>query len=192
MATDFGRREPGEMKQPDGPFASIFAFQQVFVPATDEEIAAYRAKHSLWLQSCAAILRDYHDTLNQQSGPPGFRFVAVNEGVRPGKDALITIEAKGEFLIMPPPRKRREDEEEEGTDTEKPTRPIDLPRPPTPPRGSWRNEHVTAFEALHRGLVGYPRFRRPLRHWISGAKLDAFTSPHQASATRPERFFLQA
>ena len=156
MATDFGRREPGEMKQPDGPFASILAFKQVFVPATDEEIATYRAKHSQWLQSCAGILGGYHDTLNQKSGPPAFFFVAVNEGVRPGKDALITIEAKGDFLIMPPSRKRREDEDHEGADTEKPARPIELPRPPTPPRGSWRNEHVTAFEALHRGLAGYP------------------------------------
>jgi hypothetical protein len=156
MATDFGRREPGEMKLPNGPFDSILAFKQVFVPATDEEIATYRAKHSQWLQSCAAILGGYHDTLNHQSGPPTFCFVAVNEGVRPGKDALITIEAKGDFLIMPPPRKRREDEDDEGADSEKPVRPFELPRPPTPPRGSWRNEHVTAFEALHRNLVGYP------------------------------------
>lgn len=156
MATDFGRREPGEMKLPDGPFASIFAVKQVFVPATDEEIAAYRAKHSQWLQSCSAILRDYHDTLNQQSGPPAFCFVAVNEGIRPGKDALITIEAKGDFLIMPPPRKRHEDEDEEDADAEKPTRPFELPQPPTPPRGSWRNEHMSSIEALNRGLLGYP------------------------------------
>ena len=151
MATDFGPRETAE-RQPSGNFAALLAFKQVFVPATDEEITAYREKHSQWLKSCADILRDYHLTLNHQFGPLAFCFVAVNDGVRPGKDALITIEAKGNFLIMPPPYKADEDDDEENTDAENPARSIELPRPPTPPRGTWRNEHMTAFDALHRTL----------------------------------------
>lgn len=156
MATDFGRREPGEMKLGEGTLGSLFAVKQIFVPATDEQIVSYRAKHTQWLQSCAQTLRSLHDTLNFQSGPPSFCFVAVNDGVRPGKDALITIEAKGNFLIVPPPYRASENEDEENSDSDakQQSRSIALPRPPTPPRGVWRNEYMTAFEALHGNLDG--------------------------------------
>jgi hypothetical protein len=190
MATEFGRREAGEWQQPSpsGTLASLLAFKQVFVPATDEEIAAYHAKHPQWLKSCADILRDYHLTLNHQSGPLAFCFVAVNDGVRPGKDALITIEAKGDFLIMPPPYKASEDEDEEDADAENPARSIELPRPPTPPRGTWRNEHMTAFDALHRTLGDFGSVGRGL-HDI-GLLERSLMSPHIRPLRRdPNAFF---
>ena len=55
---------------------------------------------------------------------PTFRFAVTNDGARPAKDALFTIEAKGDFAIMAP--KRNDDAKEAEF------KPIALPSPPAP------------------------------------------------------------
>ncbi len=130
---------------------AAFAFlgmKEVFVPASEKDIAAYRdEKYPQWLKSCKSILRQYHDTLNHGSPKPSFSFAAFNEGTRPGKDALISIEAKGNFAIMPPSRKARDDDDDDGQEADQ-QQPVELPRPPVPPRGKWRSEPSSAFGML--------------------------------------------
>lgn len=163
VATDFGKREPAARKTKI-PGLNISGPTETFTPATDEEIAAYRdEKHPAWLEQCEDILRKYHDTVQRQAGPLTFRFVVSNEGTRPGKDALITIEAKGKFEIRPPARNDDGDDESDQQD-----RIIELPPPPTPPRGKWRTtmgrhaddfDSLTAFQRSLRAISGLDPIR---------------------------------
>ena len=105
MATEFGSQEPGERDTHMRTALRGFA-NQVFVPATNEEISSYKnKKYPEWIEGCKEILCDYHNLLERRARPPTFIFSITNDGTRPAKDALITIEAKGRFEIMPP-RKR--------------------------------------------------------------------------------------
>ncbi len=134
MAADFGKREPAERKSKLLGL-NIFGPRETFTPATDEEIVAYRdEKYPVWLEQCEDVLRNHHDAVQQQAGPLVFYFVVSNEGTRPGKDTLITIEAKGNFGVMPPSQDNGEDDE-----VEQLRQIIQLPRPPEPPRGQWTN-----------------------------------------------------
>jgi hypothetical protein len=54
---------------------------------------------------------------------------------------------------MPPPRKTNDDADDEDTEAQQQARPVELPRPPTPPQGKWRNEPMTAFDSLHETLA---------------------------------------
>lgn len=110
VATDFGAREPVERFTPFGNLN--IGTKQILTPATDEQIAAYRdQQYPQWLKECERILRGYHDLIRQQSAPLMFCIVAVNDGTRPAKDALITIEARGHFKIRPPAYKNEDDDE---------------------------------------------------------------------------------
>jgi hypothetical protein len=124
--------------------------QEIFVPASEEDIATYRDnQYPQWLESCRRVLAEYHNAVNAAVWPPTFYFAATNQGTRPAKDALITIEAQGSFLIMPPPSKNGRESEDDGTDTGPPA----LPRPPRPPRGQWQSQHagtLGAFQDLAR------------------------------------------
>ena len=70
-----------------------------------------------------------------------FKFAAINEGTRPGKDVLVTIEAKGAFMVMPRPYRDPAAEDQ-------PPEPLALPLPPSVPRGVWTPggffEHLAA------------------------------------------------
>ena len=167
MAADFGPREPAERKTKI-PDLSISGPTETFTPATEEEIIEYRdEKYRAWLEQCEDILRNYHRTLQRQAGPPVFCFVVRNEGTRPGKDALVTIEAKGNFAIMPLAQGNDEDDEDQ---QEKQI--IELPRPPAPPRGKWEpksprqfTDAFGSFGSLHRSLsakIGYDPLRARL------------------------------
>ena len=145
MATEFGAQEPGE-RNPQMRMGIINALtNEVFVPATDEEISSYKnRKYPEWFGECEKILRKYHTLLERRCRRSVFIFSVTNDGTRPAKDALITVEAKGRFEIMPP--RRRENDEE--------NQPLALARPPRPPQGKWeRGSLFGAFEAMQRSLA---------------------------------------
>jgi PIN domain len=130
IATDFGAREPAE-RDAKGFARAFFQTKEIFAPATDDEIASYKDEaYPKWFESCERTLRGLHQFLEVEDGVPTFRFAVTNDGARPAKDALITIEAKGDFAIMAP--KRNDDAKEVES------KPIALPSPPAPPQGKWR------------------------------------------------------
>ena len=123
--TDFGSREPKERKPT--PWQT-----DVYTPASDEAIADYtEKKYPDWLRNCEAILRNYHESLQRAEKQLQFCFSVLNEGSRPGRDALITFTAKGPFQVCPP-----QDEEDEAMDC------LELPSPPVPPHGEWKRGNL--------------------------------------------------
>ena len=141
LETDFGSREPAErtVKQQTSFNALRGVTKDAFTPATDEEIEKYREEaYPEWLDRCEQILRDHHQALQRQAPLPSFSFLTANVGTRPATDALITIEAQGQFEIQPP-SSRKEDEERGGKENELDNRKAEeLPRPPAAPRGQWQ------------------------------------------------------
>ena len=116
--------------------------QEILIPASEKEKAEYTNKqYPKWLKSCKDFLSQYHTTLNRSFGQTSFYFDAVNEGTRPGKDVLVTIEAKGSFLIIPPPYQNEDDIDDE-------IKAAALPLPPTPPRDKWRRQSLLGMNFL--------------------------------------------
>ena len=103
LEADFGPGEAAEraVKQMD---LNIFLGpKEVYTPATEEEIAKYRDEaYPKWLTDCEQMLRNHHRALQQKIPVPEFSFLAMNRGTRPATDALITVEARGNFQIKPP------------------------------------------------------------------------------------------
>jgi hypothetical protein len=142
IATEFGGRE--RIERPIAGAMRLMGTQEVFTPASDKEIEAYRDEYRKWLGSCENRLRNLH--LVEKDGAPRFLFAAVNEGNRPANDALVTFRAKGKFLIMPPPYRSNEDDGQNEPEHPK----SDLPNPPKAPRGSWRSVGLASLDAFAR------------------------------------------
>lgn len=160
IATDFGSAERAERPLQHPGLAGFAMFKEVYVPATEKEIAAYRdEQYPKWLNSCRSILRDHHTTINHLSGQPSYHFGVVNEGTRPGKDVLVTIEAKGNFGIRPLSKKTADNDDDEQRDGA--PKVLELPRPPAPPCGRWRTDPGTAFGMLEDMFKSHDLFRGP-------------------------------
>ncbi len=157
---------------------------QEWVPASEVKIADYRDTiYPKWLDDCRAMLGNLHELLNAHVGPPTVWFSIKNSGTRAGKDVLITISARGNFLIMP-------------------TKPIDpdgkeklrakdvtLPAPPAPPHGKWEIKHPYAGFLNHPGLLEAARLSSP----GSGPRmLDAMlVGPPRFELHDPNRFYFK-
>jgi hypothetical protein len=144
IETDFGSRTPTEKELQFGGIR-IPIMKRIYTPATEKEIADYRdMQYPTWLAQCEDILRSYHNAAERQA--PIFHFIVSNDGTRPGKDALVKIEAKGGLKIIPLGR------DDEGNDNEKvsATKRAELPRAPRPPRGKWNVTNLA--EELNRSL----------------------------------------
>ena len=144
-ATDFGTREQIERKARNIGIG-LWGQREVFKPVTDEEIASYKDdEYPRWLEECGKLLHDYHHSKQLRQRQPMVSFVVMNTGTRPGKDALITIEASGNFRIRPPA---------DETGNKERNRSIELPAPPKPPRGQWLvdpggfSNALRSFEAI--------------------------------------------
>lgn len=122
LSSDFGPRE--SMERPTG----LFGVMRTFTPASDQEIDEYKRKYSTWVKKCEDILQHIHISLNDRIRAK-FCFSLNNVGTRPGKDALVTITAKGNFLIRPPLAEKIEED----------ARPLSFPSPPNSPQGKWSN-----------------------------------------------------
>ena len=139
LETNFRPREPAERATPQTVFDRLVGTQQVFTPATDEEIAKYRDEaYPQWLERCEQVLRDHHHTLQRSFPVLKFSILAANQGTRSATDALITIEARDNFQIKTP-SPDNPDEEQDGEDHELGERQTNcLSRPPVAPYGQWR------------------------------------------------------
>ena len=130
LETDFGARSPKE-KSGTTVGDRILGLKYSYTPASDDEIARYtEEEYPRWLEECEEYLSSLHDSLQSQIEQPWFTFAAVNEGNRPGHDALINLIAEGELKICAPPYQDDADKEDGKIE-------IGLPVPPQPPRGRW-------------------------------------------------------
>ena len=151
LATDFGPEDSAEPPPTLTIADQLFGAKPTFVPATDEEIKNYQdVAYPKWLESCEEMLRTHHQTLQRDIREPEFTFLAENNGTRPATDVLITIEARGGFMIEPPPPDNREVDQEFQNDPEYSLKDRLLPEPPKAPRGRWqRTSGMYSRDALH-------------------------------------------
>ena len=142
MRTNFSPGEPAEDDRSitvgewlDRKFASS--------PPKDEDITKYRDQdYPRWVRECREILSGVHSDFQRETGQPTFEVFVTNEGTRPGNDALVVIEATGNFKICPPPYKGDLDEDPKGE--------LALPRPPRPPTGPQIPNALNAFSGVNR------------------------------------------
>ena len=143
LETEFGSREPADQSAPMTAAKQFLANDWIFTPATNEEIENYREKaYPQWLKHCEKMLREHHQVLQQKIQVLEFEFIAKNCGTRPAIDALITIEARGDFQVKPPSSGGPDKNEEDEDDTSVSANAKVLPQPPVAPRGTWNNRIV--------------------------------------------------
>lgn len=142
MQTDFERA----ISPDHGPGAGglhILGMQHEFIPATDEEIESYqKVDYPQWMSSCESFLRNIHNEMQKCRNTMFLDFSLVNAGTRPAEDVLITIEARGNFEILPVDDMNFEHlkaQKSKESDT------LRLPNPPEPPRGRWQVKHPSAI-----------------------------------------------
>lgn len=161
IATDFGSREESNREHEkeikwSGRKVRLGKTKEIYRPALDEDIEEYTdIKYPEWIAQCEEILRNLHTSLQREVDVPYFCFVAENDGTRPAKDALITIEVKGNFYICPP----QEDEEDSGEDDAYKIKEQEagFPLPPESPYGRWEasiiHSYARPFEAFDNKLL---------------------------------------
>ena len=160
LETDFGSRIPEE-KYGTSVAEKIVGLKYSFTPASDEQISNYsEEEYPGWISKCEDYLSNLHETLQSRIEQPWFTFAVVNEGNRPGHDALINLVAEGELKICAPPYQDDAEEEDEKIE-------IGLPAPPQPPRGRWSpkspalRELPGGLSALANSLSGFNHFIYP-------------------------------
>lgn len=144
IATEFGRPDKPDSPPPGLSIARMPEYYSPkYAPPPDDEIESYKQKqYPDWVERCTKILQGLHHALNDQAGQPLFRIAVTNDGIRPGKDVLVSIAAHGNFKIRPP-EYRNDDDERKAVEELKKL--LTLPSPPNPPRGKWT-----------RGFPGFP------------------------------------
>ena len=160
LAKEFGPSEPMERSSQD--LASVlFQAKGIFTPATETEIAEYiNTSYPEWITRCEKILRQIHAVLQNATDPIIFSFSSVNAGTRPGKDVIVTITAKGNFLIRPPQVEHESESDSENHDSEQL---LSLPSPPTSPRGVWASNYgMGSLNNLNRILGNLISIGEPL------------------------------
>ena len=156
LVTDFGGQEPKRGKSKNVP--NHVLGKKVLTQDSQQEISDYTEKdYPEWIEKCTHILEQLHLNLEK---PVFFSFTAENTGTRPGKSALVTITAKGNFLIRPPQIKDTDDEESEQDSLKKK---LGLPPPPRPPKSEWTTNDIfylnNLYNQVQSSLIG--RIRPP-------------------------------
>ena len=152
-----------------------------YIPPTEEEIGDYNQKYDAWLCECEEFLKNYHARIQYHMPRSTVTFVTKNTGTRPAKDALVSLEAKGGFQIMPPPKKDEDDEEGKNKQN-----PLALPRPPRPPQGKMGYKELSSLSRSIDDLF------RPSRSTALGEALSSihdFRTPFIPSPPDPNRFY---
>lgn len=164
MATDFGQRTTSRSASSTTTVLEALT-RGLATPPTTEKIAKYRENdYPEWLECCEGMLSDLHKLLQRHLE---FCFLVENCGIRPAADALITIEAHGNFQVMA----RRDSENNEQ---------IALPLPPKVPRG-----------ALHDFALGLRKMGEPVAHNFPQIGVRSLAPPmHDPNAFyyKPERY----
>lgn len=132
LVTDYRSREPVERRMQLAS-DSVLSIRETYTPPSEREIARYtKTEYPAWIERCENILRKLHVSLEKKSDPVFFLFSSKNDGSRPGKDVLVTIEAQGNFLIRPP---QIEDDEKEDETQGASDHDLSFPSSPRPPKG---------------------------------------------------------
>jgi len=164
MTTDFGPQEPPKPTSPPPSASSPFTaaalqmagavrnFTHEFVRASDDDIAKYRAAYPEWLNDCGKMLSTLHEALDNREPVPTLRFLASNNGTRPGRDALVSIRAQGDFLILPSTDALDDNDEAPAE------KPLEISSPPIAPRSRWQPR---GFRLLTDSMVDRPGLRWP-------------------------------
>ena len=158
LETDFGPREAAERTAKQTGFNILLGKKEVYTPATEEEIAKYQDEaFPKWLIDCEQMLRNHNRTLQRKIPVLEFSFLAMNRGNRPATDALITLEARGNFQIKPPLADYQDDEQDGESDDVDNGQSTVLPRPPVAPVGHWRRPIGSYLRDTLRGLDAFTR-----------------------------------
>ncbi|MDF2622160.1 MAG: hypothetical protein K0S00_4819 [Xanthobacteraceae bacterium] len=122
--------------------------RSIYEPATEEEIERYKTiEYPEWLETVRSVFASLHHALEIRTEWPRVVAVAANRGTRPATEALLTIQARGAITLL---NEDDLDEDEEGeTDPSVEVDRLELPLPPTPPRG--RTKTFDPLE-IYRGL----------------------------------------
>ena len=202
ISTDFGSQEVAEK---DGSTLSerLVGMKYVYSPAAEEAIAKYSGKdYPEWIKECEEVLSSLHDLLQKKISQPSFTFVVVNEGSRPGNDALINIIAEGNLKVGPPHSEDdiAEDDIAKGEDETE----LSLPVPPQPPKGKWSPKSpalqllnfnkpvlMNAFSRLNTSLDLTRNFALPDISDIGRRDPNAFYYKFNRSVTPEESFSLE-
>lgn len=180
QARDFGahERQTLKLKSPLG-MAALGGLSETFEPATEAEISNYENEaYPGWIKKCRSHLSGLHDTLQVATPWPTFDFRLANTGTRAAEHMLVTMEARGNVMLMTPPR-------EPDPEDDPPAKTLELPKPPKPPKGRWRTHSISAMLDLHgmqRGSI-VPVF--PFRNML--ASLPDRTRDVHAFYYTPER-----
>ena len=90
----------------------------IYASPVPPEITEYiNTSYPEWITRCEKILRQIHAVLQNATDPIIFSFSSVNAGTRPGKDVIVTITAKGNFLIRPPQVEHESESDSENHDS---------------------------------------------------------------------------
>ena len=153
LETDYASRDPAEKRGKTVADRS-FGLKYLYTPASDEEIARYTEKeYPRWIEECEEYLSRLHDLLQSKTEQPCFTFAVVNEGNRPGHDALINLIAEGDFRVCPPVQHEAEEEDEDDQIE------IGLPVPPQPPKDRWTSTSSSVRGLAAMSALANPRFR---------------------------------
>ena len=108
-----------------------FGLTETFTPASHDEISEYLNKeYPAWIERCEKFLRAHHISLQNTQKWPTFKFEATNRGTRPASNTLVSIEAKGNFMLLAAGNAPPANEQPATPQTK-------LQPPPSPPQGRW-------------------------------------------------------
>ncbi|MGD9802520.1 MAG: PIN domain-containing protein [Hyphomicrobiaceae bacterium] len=145
QAKDFGLRErqTRRLRSDMGLAIALTGLTETFEPATEAEISNYENEaYPGWIQGCRTHLRGLHDALQAATPWPPFAFRLANTGTRAAEHTLVTLEARGNFMLMTPPR-------EPDPEDDPPAKTLELPKPPKPPKGRWRTHSISSMLDLY-------------------------------------------
>ena len=132
----------------------LMKVEQTYEPPPEKEVKKYQEDlYPAWLRECEKVLEQLHTICQNALKVDQFNFLARNSGSRPAKDALVTIQARGNFKLVA--SKKDEDGNEEASH---------LPKPPEAPRGFWTPKGLAGFAAMQRLAQGHfkvPAFAQP-------------------------------
>ena len=184
LVTDHGSHESVE-RQITLTTGAVLNVRETYTPPSERQIAEYtKTEYPAWIERCECILRQLHVSLEERSDPIFFLFSSKNEGSRPGKDALVTMMAQGNFLIRPPQIRSDEKEDETQGDSD---HDLSFPSPPKPPKGKpAKHSSLRALDELNKM---YSRIR-PIGMSVQSWELPEISSLRSRGWKRdPNQFY---
>lgn len=135
MASNFEQTELDKLKAKS---LQTLSNLMTFAPATEDEIDKYKKEdYPAWIEKCEEHLKGIHGKLNRSIYFPSASIWIENTGGQPARETLVKFSPKGNFKLL------GKDEIDNGSENIENT--IELPKPPAPPRGVWRDRFSYPF-----------------------------------------------